>query len=306
MILDAANSIKFGSSHVDRVYHGENFQFLGHDFSHTTDGSIVNGDGTYSAAGDPLLTDLIINYSIVGAEAFTGCSNLTGVILTNNVQRVMEETFRNCGITDLTIGRQVFFFGDQCFQNNAFTNVSLPTRSDQAMAFEGATFKDCSNLTGFTLPENCDSICDDMLRNCTSLTDVFLPSTLQVIGTSAFEDCTSLTGVHFQNLREIHQSAFNGCTSLTTIDIPSADVIESAAFSSCTALTTFNIRTNIPPGRHQLGHSSYPGMPIDFLPSHLTEIHVPSGAPYTYVDNEGNTKNGWQNTFFSATVIRDL
>ena len=305
MILDAANSIKFGSSHVDRVYHGENFQFLGHDFSHTTDGSIVNGDGTYSAAGDPLLTDLIINYSIVGAEAFTGCSNLTGVILTNSVTRIQEEAFSHCGITDLTIGRQVFDFGDQCFQNNPFTNVSLHAQ-DFSLIFEGATFMDCSNLTGFTLPENCDSICDDMLRNCTSLTDVFLPSTLQVIGTSAFEDCTSLTGVHFQNLREIHQSAFNGCTSLTTIDIPSADVIESAAFSSCTALTTFNIRTNIPPGRHQLGHSSYPGMPIDFLPSHLTEIHVPSGAPYTYVDNEGNTKNGWQNTFFSATVIRDL
>ena len=305
MILDAANSIKFGSSHVDRVYHGENFQFLGHDFSHTTDGSIVNGDGTYSAAGDPLLTDLIINYSIVGAEAFTGCSNLTGVILTNSVTRIQEEAFSHCGITDLTIGRQVFDFGDQCFQNNPFTNVSLPAQ-DFSLIFEGATFMDCSNLTGFTLPENCDSICDDMLRNCTSLTDVFLPSTLQVIGTSAFEDCTSLTGVHFQNLREIHQSAFNGCTSLTTIDIPSADVIESAAFSSCTALTTFNIRTNIPPGRHQLGHSSYPGMPIDFLPSHLTEIHVPSGAPYTYVDNEGNTKDGWQNTFFGATVIRDL
>ena len=306
MILSSANSIKAGSSNVDRVYHGENFQFLGSDFGYTRDGSIVNGNGTYSAqtAGDSLLTDLIINYYSVGPDAFSGCSNLTGVILTDTVGRVEEGAFLNCGITDLTIGNGLFDFQDSCFRGNSFTNVSLPVRS---MTFELDTFRDCSNLTGFTLPSPCDSVCAGMFMNCTSLTGVFLPNTLQIVGSAAFNGCTSLTGVNFQNIREIHSNAFNGCTSLITIDIPSLDVIESAAFAGCTALTTFNIRANIPPGRHKLANSSYPGTPIDFLPSQLTEIHVPTNAPYTYYDGESDTtKNGWQDTFFGRTVIRDL
>lgn len=305
MILSSANSIKAGSSNVDRVYHGENFQFLGSDFGYTRDGSIVNGNGTYTAqtAGDSLLTDLIINYGTVATEAFSGCSNLTGVILTNKVTRVEEGAFLSCGITGLTIGDSMFQFEDSCFKGNPFTNVSLPVKN---MIFDSATFMDCPNLTSFTLPSGCDTVCASMLKNCTSLTSLTLPSTLQIVGTGALQECSSLQNFTFQNIREIHNSAFLNCTSLTTVDIPSSiDAIEANAFSGCTAVTTFNIRSTKPPGRHRLSSTSYPGTPTDYLPSHLTEIHVRTNAPYTYFDGT-TTRNGWQDTFFGRTVVRDL
>ena len=301
MILSVADSIKIGSSQVDRVYHGENFEFLGYDFSYTRDGSIVNGNGTppASLAGDTLLTSLIADYATIDAESFSGCTNLTKVILGDGVTNVDINAFDGCGITDLTISPNISSFLNRSFKSNPFTNVTLPPRS-YGYGFETGVFENCTNLTSFTLPENSDHLGHEMFQGCTSLTGLTLPFSLKIIGKACFSGCTSLQNFTFpnnnsQNICEIHQSAFKGCTSLTTVDIPGdIDVIESAAFSDCTGITTFNIRKGSPPGGVRLGSSSYPASPANFLPSTLSEIHVPSDAA------------GWSSTFNGATVIADL
>lgn len=301
MILSTATSIKFGSSHVDRVYHGENFEFLGHDFSYTRDGSIINGNGTppSSLAGDPLLTSLIADYASIDPESFESCGNLTKVIIGDGVNFIDVNAFDGCGITDLTIGSNVNTFYDSCFNDNPFTNVTLPPRS-YGYSFERRVFQNCGNLTGFTLPENTDHLSQEMFAGCTSLTGLTLPLSLQVIGRECFNGCSSLqnftfpTG-HGQNIREIHTRAFHNCTSLTTVDIPrDIDVIEHQAFDGCDSITTFNIRTMSPPGGIRLSDSSYPLNAADFLPTGLTEIHVPTNA------------TGWSSTFNGATVVQDL
>ena len=55
------------------------------------------------------------------------------------------------------------------------------------------SFRDCTGLTGVTIPEGVVYIMAEAFNGCTSLTNVTIPSTTSAIYTQAFEGCTSMT-----------------------------------------------------------------------------------------------------------------
>ncbi len=137
-------------------------------------------------------------------------------------------------------------------------------------------FRDCSSLTGITIPEGVTSIGNNAFYYCTSLTSITIPSSVTSIGVGAFSGCKSLESIIVDEGNTVYHSdgnclietgsktliagcktsiipsdgsvtsigddAFRSCTSLTSISIPdSVTSIGEYAFYNCRSLTSVTI-----------------------------------------------------------------
>ncbi|NLZ88165.1 MAG: leucine-rich repeat domain-containing protein, partial [Clostridiales bacterium] len=147
----------------------------------------VSGDFTYTLndSGEAVITgysgndseltvpDKVDEYPVaeIGAEAFSGCYNLTGITLLEGLQSIGDQAFFECeSLTGITLPKGLQSIGDYAFFS-------------------------CGSLTSMTLPEGLQSIGDRAFSNCKNLTSMTLPEGLQSIGVEAFSFCNSLTGI---------------------------------------------------------------------------------------------------------------
>jgi hypothetical protein len=105
-------------------------------------------------------------------------------------------------------------------------------------------FRDCSNLTSVTIPDNVTRIGNKAFADCSSLMNVTISNNVTRIGEWAFEGCSSLTSMNIGNsVIRIGEYAFNGCTSLTSVTIPDSVIsIYNGTFEGCTSLIIINFR----------------------------------------------------------------
>ena len=109
----------------------------------------------------------------IGSNAFTGCKNLTDVIIPEGVTSIANAAFNYCsGLTGITIPEGV-------------TSIST------------SVFEGCSGLTGITIPERVTSIGSYAFSRCSSLTSITIPGSVTSIDRYAFGDCSSLTSITF-------------------------------------------------------------------------------------------------------------
>ena len=158
-------------------------------------------------------------YSVtsIGGHAFSYCSELTSVSISNNVTIIGQYAFSGCsGLTSVKIPDSVTLIGNY--------------------AFDG-----CSSLTSVTLNNN--AIVSKSRNYSTSMKSIFgdqvktylIGSAVKSIGNYAFYDCSGLTSITIPNsLTGIGESAFEDCNSLTSITIPAkVKSIGDYAFSGC-------------------------------------------------------------------------
>ena len=89
--------------------------------------------------------------------------------------------------------------------NGSFNTYSGVVHIPDSVAYNGVSypvtgigyqaFKDCTRLTGVTIPEGVTMLLNESFAGCTSLTKITLPSTMYSIYNYAFTGCTSLTSV---------------------------------------------------------------------------------------------------------------
>ena len=184
-------------------------------------GDGVTEIGSSAFSGCSNLTRVVIPDSVtsINNSAFSGCSSLTSVTIPDSVTSIESSAFEGCtGLTSVIIGNSVTSIGDYVFRNcSSLTNVTIP---DSVTSLGDCVFEFCSGLTSVIIGNSVTSIGGNVFRDCRGLISIVIPDSVTSIGRYAFQDCTNLTSVRIPNsVTSIVELAFVNCSNLKDIYI---------------------------------------------------------------------------------------
>ena len=210
-------------------------------------------------------------YSVKSIDdyAFTDCTGLTSIKISEGVTSIGESTFRGCtGLASIEIPEGVTSIGNEAFKGcTGLASINIP---EGVTSIGDEAFYFCKSLASINIPEGVTSIGDFAFLECTSLTSIKIPEGVTSIGDEAFFFCNSLANIEIsEGVTSIGRSAFAGCTSLTSINIPEGVTsIGESTFSDCTGLTSINI----PEGVTSIGDEAF------YFCTSLASIKIPEGV----------------------------
>ena len=171
--------------------------------------------GTVTIGGTGPMT----NYGSSGDSPWDGNRRIKTVIIENGVTSIGYEAFSSCSeLTGVTIPDSVSSIGARAFQYcYSLSDIRIPDGVTQIMP---DTFFCCLRLASLTIPDSVTIIEFCAFDTCQSLTDVTIPDSVTSIGNCAFANCTSLRSVSIgSGVRSIGRDAFKGCWELREIAI---------------------------------------------------------------------------------------
>ena len=175
----------------------------------------------------------------IGENAFSNCTYLTNITISNSVTSIGKYAFNYCeNLASITIPNSVTSIGESAFAHcETLTNITIP---DGVTSIEFNTFNHCINLTNITISNSVTSIGDRAFSFCKNLTNLTIPNSVTSIGDLAFCACQSLTSITIPNsVITIGQKTFTSSSNLTSITIPnSVTSIGDDAFCRCENLKT--------------------------------------------------------------------
>ena len=244
-----------------------------------------------------------IKITSIGVNAFSDCTNLTNITLSNNITSIGSDAFSGCtsliyneynGGTYLGNKDNPYIALIECDKTLKTYNINSATKVIGAHAFSY-----CEELTNIEIPDSVINIGNGAFLRCISLTNIKIPENIKSIGYYAFCFCTSLTGITIpEGIESLETGIFAGCTSLENVEIPSSvKRIGSSAFEKCASLEEIELPTNvtsigdeafrecaslvsieIPEGVTSIGNSAFNGC------TSLTSIEIPQSV--TSICNE--------------------
>ncbi|MDE7093848.1 MAG: leucine-rich repeat protein, partial [Oscillospiraceae bacterium] len=151
--------------------------------------------------------------------AFTDCSNLQSVIISENMVEIELGAFYNCtALESVTISDSITTIGYNAFEN-------------------------CTALASITIPETVTTIENDAFKDCSALQSVMIPESVTELGYGAFDECSNLESITILNPicdfveREL---LIGGPASPVEDTIPSTTVIYGYEFSTAKAYAEEN------------------------------------------------------------------
>lgn len=220
------------------------------------DGKTVRDIGKNAFSGCSELSQIIIPDCVknIKQSAFNGCSNLTAIDLPDNLTTIDVCAFANCGFTEVIIPESVVIIDRLAFAATPITTITIPKNVETIG--EGAFF--CGPWGKGTLTEiNVDtentsfSVKDGVLFNYdkTELlcypagkkdTEYIMPETVTKLYVYAFDCCVNLEHVTISDhVKIIPENAFADCLNLKEITIPdSTTLIDNVAFGGCSQLVS--------------------------------------------------------------------
>lgn len=250
--------------------------------------------------------------TVLGAEAFASCSNVTSFKVPESATTWGEKTFYRClNLASVTFPENLTEIPIYAFYDcKKLDNVTLPRG---LKSLKADAFQYCESLSEIVVPEGCLDIGNYAFYLCKSLKKAVIPSGLTAIPNSLFGFCSSLEEVNIpEGLTSVGDYAFARCESLTELSFP--DGVESfgqTALASSgiknftlppkvtvipkellsgTQLETFTVPANVT----LIGDRAFADMP------NLKTLIMESPTPPTY----GNGNEGeWYSVFYSTQNV---
>ena len=257
-VTSIGKSAFYGCSSLNSI----TLPFIGDSLNGTSDthfGYIFgDGIGVNEYVPNSLRTVVITGMSNIGTGAFYDCSNLTNVIIGNNVMSIGYQAFDGCSnLTNITIGNRVTSIGSQAFYNCC--NLSSITIPNSVKSIGSEAFFLCSSLESITVPDSVTSIGYAAFSKCSSLKSITLPfvgGSLNgtsntnfgyIFGTRTYYGQntyipSSLQTVVITGGTSISKAAFYNCGNLKSITLPdSVTSIGEDAFQDCVSLESITL-----------------------------------------------------------------
>lgn len=200
----------------------------------------VTSIGVFAFSGCTSLSkvDLPKTLTTIEAGTFRDCTSLKEIVIPDSVTEI-----KNKWGYDTYYGA---FSGCTSLSKVKLSN-NLTIIGEGAFSVGEGTFSRCTSLAEITIPDSVTSIGPSAFYGCTSLKEIIIPDSVTRISWSAFSNCTSLSKVKLSNnLTEIESGTFAGCTSLKEVVIPdSVTSIGRSAFSNCISLESITIGSGV-------------------------------------------------------------
>jgi len=248
-------------------------------------------------SGDIVIPAFVSNHgisysvSILPSLAFSGCTNLTGVVIGNNVKKIGGDAFTGCNrLINATIGNSVTEIDFQAFAwCSDLKSVTIP---DSVTKINYNAFAWCGSLASIVIPDSVTFIGDYAFHEGHSLTSVTLSKNITEMGTHVFNSCVNLESVKIPDtFTFLPPYIFNNCISLANVTIPdSVTVIGDGVFAGCVKISSVTIpdrvtiiggnafagcsmeNIEIPDGVTSIGWGAFSGC------SNLTSLEIPDSV----------------------------
>lgn len=200
------------------------------------------GANAFSGLTEITTINLPETVETIGTGAFRDCTSLSTITLPAAITEIKEETFKNCeALQAIEIPSGITAIGKRAFAESGLNILECPA---SVVSVGERAFELCDNLTRVTFNGPLSSLGQNAFENCAALTAVTCGDTsdLKRIEAYTFERCAMLRTTNlFENAEFIGKGALENCTSLAEFSLPAAQQIEGDVFKGCTSLETLSV-----------------------------------------------------------------
>lgn len=216
------------------------------------------GDGSFAFCSSLEILDLGEAVKSIGADLYTGLSNLKTVISRNPTPPTIKDWGTVRTSATLYVPKSAMEAYSIASIWSYFENIEgIENSGSDEPIYSYVGFKDIQKLTVGYLVEKIE---DKQFSNCTRLSEITLDNNLTAIGDEAFSGCTALTEVVLPpSVKTIGAEAFAGNSNMTSIIMGhNVTTIGEKAFDRCPAQTV-SITAQTPPAASDNTFSNYTG-----------------------------------------------